>query len=286
MLMNIHIIKLITILAVSMRTSIVLAADNDKAGGNHSRIHKAKVGGNHSRIQGLENDLATEMTLLTAADSDLQQQLDNIRLTPGPKGDAGTHGINGIDGANGIDGVDGTNGIDGTSCTAIQGEGSATISCEDGTMASVYDYVGGTVSRSTSFVTGLIEDGKDRGFVSGRTLLFNKLRDSSDLRISYTDNFRAMIATSGVPAACTWEIYINGTRCASTSARLQYSKFDHFNGGVVGRHSSSTVVGYCQGLPSGVNAIQVYVSPHVSSPVSDCFTGRQSTFLLEAEEVN
>jgi hypothetical protein len=90
------------------------------------------------------------------ADTILQDQIDAIELTPGPPGADGADGADstvagppGADGADstvagppgedGADGDDGAKGDKGDSCTAIQGVDSATISCGDGSMASVYD---------------------------------------------------------------------------------------------------------------------------------------------------
>ena len=127
----IFLILLFPSIAVAIDDSTVMAIDL-KASSAHS-----KANGNNSRIQALETE-----------DLIIHNRIDTIQLTPGPKGDKGDQGIqgipgvagkDGINGTNGVDGINGTDGLDGQSCTAIQGTGSATISCEDGTMASVYD---------------------------------------------------------------------------------------------------------------------------------------------------
>ena len=67
----------------------------------------------------------------------------------GPKGDTGLTGATGPKGDTGLTGEKGDtgiNGVSGTSCTALQGNGSATISCDDGTMASVYDAAPGSLN--------------------------------------------------------------------------------------------------------------------------------------------
>jgi hypothetical protein len=99
--------------------------------------------------------------------NELEARIETITLTPGAVGTQGIAGTNGINGANGVAGADGPQGIQGDtglqgiagpagadsmvagpvglqgptggSCTAIQGSGSATISCDDNSMASVYD---------------------------------------------------------------------------------------------------------------------------------------------------
>jgi hypothetical protein len=62
---------------------------------------------------------------------------------------AGADGINGTNGTNGKDGATGQTGAMGGSCTAIQFDGSATIKCSDGTLASVY-----SASIIDGFTTG------------------------------------------------------------------------------------------------------------------------------------
>lgn len=68
----------------------------------------------------------------------------------GTDGMDGTDGIDGMDGRDGVDGMDGADGdagADGTSCTVVEeGNGTKTISCEDGTMAMVSDGTDGLSS--------------------------------------------------------------------------------------------------------------------------------------------
>lgn len=64
-------------------------------------------------------------------------------LTIGGVGPAGPPGADGTNGADGEPGAVGTDGQDGTSCTVAQGTGSATINCEDGATATVYDGLDG-----------------------------------------------------------------------------------------------------------------------------------------------
>jgi hypothetical protein len=57
----------------------------------------------------------------------------------GPQGETGPRGETGPAGAAGAPGAPGSPGADGTSCTAVQGEGSATVQCTDGSSATVVD---------------------------------------------------------------------------------------------------------------------------------------------------
>ncbi len=213
---------------------------------------------------------------------------------PGPVGATGVTGAQGIagnDGATGAAGVQGIPGpvgatgdagVDGTSCTAVQGAGSATIQCDDGTLATVYDQSSGQFTRKTSYVSQFnLPDGRDLGLIRGRSLVLLKQRASTDLRLSYTDNFRVY----GNGKSCTWEILVDNQTCQSGS--LQYSIYNSISNGILINHfNNTTVVGYCRGIAAGQHTISVRVSPHRSYPSSDCYTGWESTFMLEAEEVN
>lgn len=151
------------ILFLLLFPSIALAVDDATVQAIDSKASNAnsKADGNNSRIQALE-----------AEDVLLHNRIDSIQLTPGPKGDTGAQGSKGDTGATGPQGLKGdtgaagaqglkggkgdtgpagSNGVDGKSCTAIQGTDSATISCEDGTIASVYNGTGGaTVIGNTA----------------------------------------------------------------------------------------------------------------------------------------
>lgn len=83
---------------------------------------KNKADGNDSKITGLYDNV-----------SSLQQQIDNIQLTPGPKGDTGDQGIQGLKGDTGATGATGAAGSDGapgapgaTGAQGSQGETGAT----------------------------------------------------------------------------------------------------------------------------------------------------------------
>ena len=61
-------------------------------------------------LAGLEADLDAETTERIAADIDLQDQIDTIELTPGPRGEIGPQGIQGETGATGETGPQGIQG--------------------------------------------------------------------------------------------------------------------------------------------------------------------------------
>ena len=138
--------------------SMVLAVDDATISVIDGKASNAnsKADGNNSRIQALE-----------AEDIILHYRIDNIQLTPGPKGDQGPQGPAGADGAPGpigatgpegpqgltglkgdkgdpgSQGIQGEQGSAGTSCTAQQYIDGALIVCEDGSAATVLDGVDG-----------------------------------------------------------------------------------------------------------------------------------------------
>jgi hypothetical protein len=85
---------------------------------------------------------------------------DGTRTTVGngTNGADGKDGKDGVNGTNGVDGADGKDGVDGTSCNVVQdADGSATITCPDGTSATVGKPSGGPallVSRAAVPVSG------------------------------------------------------------------------------------------------------------------------------------
>lgn len=128
-------------------------------------------------------------------------------------------------------------------------------------------------ARRLFHVTGSISDDTDNGFLSGRSLSFTKVRSTSLLRITYSDNLRVMSAN-----ACQWEIYLDGNPLATplkTALRNDTGL----------THRQSTLVGYAPGVAAGTHTMQVKVSSAPGYAGADCYTGWQSTFLLEVEEL-
>jgi len=201
----------------------------------------------------------------------------------GKQGPQGIMGLNGATGAQGVQGVmgaigaTGKTGVAGTSCSVLQGPGSATINCEDGSSAIIRDQ---TATRRIQFVSGEIPFSRLNSYITGRNLSINKLSNTSDLRISYTDNFRVY----GNSKACEWEIRINGVSCPS--GKLRYSEYTRHTNGTENNLKFSTVIGYCKNLPAGVHKVSVFVKEKQFYTGGQCHTGWQTRFMLEAEEVN
>jgi len=128
----------------------------------HSERHTSR--GKKATQAALDAEIANRI----AAEAALQTNINTISLTPGPQGVKGDTGLQGPQGERGATGAQGLQGVvgpigatgpqglkgdtglagaNGSTCKAIQGNGSATISCTDGsnyTSASVYDARGET----------------------------------------------------------------------------------------------------------------------------------------------
>jgi len=129
------------------------------------------------------------------------------------------------------------------------------------------------LGRNVSYVSGLTQDATDDGLIAGRSLSFTKLLATSRLRITWSDNLRVL----GPNASCQWEVLIDA---ASATPQLKTSLY--VDAGLM--HRQSTLVGYATGLGAGAHIIQIKVSRPLTA-AADCYTGWESTFLLEAEEM-
>ncbi len=193
----------------------------------------------------------------------------------GLQGNIGMTGPQGLTGQTGDTGQPGVAGVNGSSCTAIQNSGSATIKCEDGTSASVFDQSSKTVTKSGYHIF----DSRLSGFVRDRNLDIVKTSNTSLVKITYTDSF-GMNTVQNRAANCDWEIRIDGLSCPSQ--KLMYNKYYYNSAANETRLDLSTVVGYCKGLSAGLHTVAVFVT---STNASTCYTGYRTTFLLEIEEV-
>jgi hypothetical protein len=116
--------------------------------------------------------------------------------------------------------------------------------------------------------------------LSARVLTFTKTRNDTGIRVLYNDSMRSYSA-DGTTRACQWHIYFNGAPCPSGDIRgATYSEA----GAGHNKHRNGAVGGVCSGQSAGEYTIQVYVS-NVSGYQARCWTGWNSTFHIEAEEV-
>lgn len=135
--------------------------------------------------------------------------------------------------------------------------------------------------RTSTYATGNgPQSGIDSGQLLSRVLTVTKAEPDTDLRISYTDNFRVLGGVAG--SAARWELRIDGASCPS-----QALAYDIYSSQDSNHHRSDTFVGYCRGLGAGTYEVQVWVGAVPGFPASgDAYTGwLDSTWVLEAEEV-
>jgi flagellar biosynthesis chaperone FliJ len=122
-------------------------------------------------------------------------------------------------------------------------------------------------------------DNTDNGQIASRVLSFTKAKTNTQIRISYTDNWR----TYGTGKGCRWEIRVDGRSCPNQA--LVYDDYAYKDDNTF---SSRKVIGYCSGIAAGSHTIGIWVGnvPGGHS-AGDCYTGwNTSTWVLEAEEVN
>lgn len=129
------------------------------------------------------------------------------------------------------------------------------------------------LSRNISYITAIYPDETDDGYIGNRHLLFNKIMPASRLRITWSDNLRV----TGSNVSCQWEVLIDDV---ATSPQLKTSLY--VDAGLM--HRQSTLVGYANGVGAGSHTIKVKVSRPLA-PAANCYTGWESTFLLEVEEI-
>ncbi len=133
----------------------------------------------------------------------------------------------------------------------------------------------GQMIRQISRATGAANDSRDTGFITGRSLSFNKAKDTTAMRIGYSDNFRV----TGTSKACRWEITVDDVSCPD------YPLIFDFYSDAGNTHRSTSMFGYCEGVSAGTHTIKVKVGSTPGYTASDCFTGwSNSRWTLEAEE--
>ena len=138
--------------------------------------------------------------------------------------------------------------------------------------------VAGDFIRTIAHVGGYAQaDGGDNNYVAGRSLVINKKKADTAIRVSYTDNMRVY----GTGQSCRWEIRFDGASCPG-----QIICADVYNSATGGNlHHNRTLVGYCAGLAAGNHTVTVYVGSSPGYSGCDCYTGWQQSWSLEAEEV-
>lgn len=119
------------------------------------------------------------------------------------------------------------------------------------------------------------DDNTDNGGLLSRAVLFTKRHAETGLRVTYSDNIRALNNSGG-----RWEIRFNAQSATPPVA------FNYYVGSNQNVHVPTTMVGTANGLAAGIYVVRVYVGPAPGYPVSDLYTGwLSSTWSLEVEEV-
>ena len=129
--------------------------------------------------------------------ADGRDGVDGMDGSPGADGQDGMDGADGQDGAKGDPGADGA---DGSSCSVIQTTSGATLSCTDGTMASIFNGTDGVIGSNGSDGA----DGQDgENGVDGSSCSVEEIDGGAV--VSCTDGTSAVLAGAGS------QFYINPT---------------------------------------------------------------------------
>jgi len=126
------------------------------------------------------------------------------------------------------------------------------------------------------------QDGRNQGYISGRTLPFTKLKKHTPVRLVYSDNLRTH--SHGGSFSCRWEIRVDNRRCPSGMIAGDVYIWQRRN-----VHRPHQIMGYCRGLSAGKHTARVFVTNTPGySRNSDCYTGwysQQTSWTMEATEM-
>jgi hypothetical protein len=130
----------------------------------------------------------------------------------------------------------------------------------------------------TTVMRKLAEDGRETGYVTGRTLKFDKRTAASQLRITWATNLRVRARNNKGGSHCDWDVQIDGKSCSKPS-KIGVSMHSQYNDN---DHIPAEVVGWCQGIARGPHTLSVYVKSWNSN--YDCYTGWASNDYMEVWE--
>jgi hypothetical protein len=123
-----------------------------------------------------------------------------------------------------------------------------------------------------------------KGQITSRVLRFNKTKDDTAIKVSYTDILAPYCVSC--TCGCKWEIRVDGQSCPGE--KLAYDVLIYNTKADIRAFRSRTVNGYCEGVPKGDHEIQIWVDvAAVGSPEScQCLTGLgDARWTIDAEEV-
>jgi hypothetical protein len=136
-----------------------------------------------------------------------------------------------------------------------------------------------TNQRHIFYVLGSATDATVSGPLSARSVTFTKISSASRLRIAYSDNFGVLSAGK----AATWEVRLDG---ASLPIPLMNTLFNNAAAGTgTPAYQPGSLAGYATGISAGVHNVTVYVSTTPGFSGANPYTGSNSSFLLEVEEI-
>lgn len=123
-------------------------------------------------------------------------------------------------------------------------------------------------------------DGRDTGYVTGRTLNFTKRHTDTGIRFTWTDNLRAYHPGGGANA-CRWTVRYDSAACPAGDIHYgPYSSLSSDN-----THIPGSRVSTCFGLAAGDHNVKIYVETESGYASTDCYTGWHSNWQMEVEEL-
>jgi hypothetical protein len=122
------------------------------------------------------------------------------------------------------------------------------------------------------------DDGRDGGTVNGVNLQFDKRKDNSPLRITWSTNLRIRAHNNKGGVYCNWELRFDGRSCDAptkigTSMHSQNNDNDY---------QPVSIVGWCTSIKRGPHILTVYVSRNSGN--ADCYTGWSNQDYMEVWE--
>jgi len=122
-------------------------------------------------------------------------------------------------------------------------------------------------------------DGRDSSWINYRILDFDKLEDDTEIRFTYSDNFRVHKTSHN----CNWEIRVNGASCPTGVISRSMHTAENDND-----HQPGVIAGYCGDLKKGRHQMRIWLTSNSGHNNHDCYTGGYwgypNNWVMEAEE--
>lgn len=189
----------------------------------------------------------------------------------GPKGDTGDVGPQGPAGPNRLS--ESEESCDAANAGALQFVENTFLGCT----GEEWVRLDSTDSSPGSVITKTIGQGESdvySGQVPGRSLSVERQSPDSEIRLTYTDNFRVIFGVA------VWRVYVNGL---PTDLKMSF-----FDSGDKAVHQTATLVGYLNAaqFPVGINQVDIRIERPDRPQPGSSFTGWQNDqYLLEIQEI-